>query len=372
MKGTNVRRCVECGMPDTRPGSVFNERGICGACTNYAKRADVDWHARWIQLYDLCHQHRRGDGSYDCIIPVSGGKDSHYQVHVMKNLLGMNPLLLTVGTPFSMTDAGWHNYKNIGRAFNCDHYLFDIGDQTLRKVVRAGLEELGNPFQLIETACYTVSLKVATAFNIPLVVFGENPEYEYGTTDDNLVTSNEYIAKGLPYGIFQSVDFDWWERQGVQNDELNAFMPPSQEALDRVRPEITFLSYFMPWSSTRHLEMARKYGFRDLSHEWKREGFIEDFEQIDCKAYMVHFWLKYPKYGFQRASDVASRYVREGLLDLDTALRLIAENDHKLDQIGLQSFLDFARYDPEEFWGIVDGFYNTDIFEKVGGIWQPK
>lgn len=366
-------RCKKGWMPDTRPGSKFDRDGVCGACRNYERRSTgVDWGKRLIELKKLCDRYRRSDNYYDCIIPVSGGKDSHFQAHVMKVELGMNPLLLTVGNPFSWTKAGWDNFKNIGEAFNCDHYLFNMSSDMLRRAMRVGFEEFGNPLQFVETAAYTVSLQFAVNFRIPLVIFGENPEYEYGTTDNDHYLGNEYIAQGLPYGIFQTVDIDYWEKHGISGKDLNSFVPPPQQLLNKVQPNVIFLSYFIPWSSTQHLRVAQEYGFHDLTHEWKRDGYIEDFEQIDCVAYLVHFWLKYPKYGFQRVSDVASRYVREGLLSLDEAKEAIARKSSSAFLSSLWSFLAFTGYTPRQFWDIVDRFWNRDIFEKVNGEWRLK
>ena len=367
-----MRYCARCLMPDTRPGSIFDDKGICQACINYEKRKTINWEERKKELRELCDKYRREDGYYDCIIPVSGGKDSHFQVYTMKVEMGMNPLLITVGNPFTWTQAGLHNFRNMGDAFGCDHILFNISTDTLRRVIKIEFEELGNPLMLVETAAYTVTLKMAVKLGIPLVVFGENPEYEYGTTDKDSYLANEYIAEGLPYGIFKTIDFDFWQQRGVSRKELNAFIPPTEEELKRVKPEVVFMSYFVPWSSTKNLEIAKRYGFRDLAHEWRREGCIEDFEQIDSIAYIVHLWLKYPKFGFQRASDIASRRVREGTLSLSQAKKHIMEHDHKLDQRAMDDFIIFLGYSPKQFWDLVDKFWNRDIFEKVDGVWRLK
>ena len=367
-----MRYCRKCNMPDTRPGSVFDSEGVCQACRNYEARKTVNWEERKEELIELCDKYRREDDYYDCIVPVSGGKDSHFLVHKMKVEMGMNPLLITVGNPFTWTQAGLHNFKNMGDAFSCDHILFNMSTDILRRVIKIEFEELGNPLMLVETACYTVTLKMAVKLGIPLVVFGENPEYEYGTTDRDSYSANEYISEGQPYGIFKTIDFDFWQQRGVSRKELNAFIPPTEEELKRVRPEVVFMSYFVPWSSTKNLEIAKRYGFRDLAHEWRREGCIEDFEQIDSIGYIVHLWLKYPKFGFQRTSDIAGRRVREGKLSLSEAKKLIKEHDHKLDQRAMEDFIEFLGYTPNQFWDIVERFWNPELFEKVDGVWRLK
>lgn len=362
-----MRYCKKCLMPDTRPGSIFTEDGVCQACLNYEERSRVDWTKRMEELKQLCDKYRRHDGYYDCILPVSGGKDSHFLLHAIKKEMGMNPLLLTIGDPFTKTKAGLKNFRNLGEAFNCDHFLFYISPDFFRRVTRIAFEEWGEPLRFVEAAIHTVTLKTAVKLSVPLVVFGENSAYEYGNTARDTYSALEMILK-----IFRSIDADYWLKKGVSKKEINSIIPPTQEELDRARPEVLFMSYFTPWSSIEHLELARKYGFTDLSGEWKREGYIEDFEQIDSVAYLINLWLKYPKFGFQRTSDIVSRRVREGKIDLVEARRLIMENDHRLDGRVLKDFLDFTRYTEKEFWAIVEKFWNRDIFEKINGKWRLK
>lgn len=362
-----MRYCKKCAMPDTRPGSVFDEEGVCLACRNYERRATIDWDKRKDELKQLCDKYRKDDGSYDCAIPVSGGKDSHFLVYTMKEEMGMNPLLLTVGDPFTKTEAGRKNYRNLGDVFNCDHIIFDLSIDLSRRVIRTETEELGEPLRFIEMALYIVPTKLAIKLGIPLIVYGENGAYEYGTTNKDDYSDLERVLN-----MYKKIDIDFWSKRGVSKAELNVVVPPTEEELKRVRPELIFMSYFVPWSSVTNFNVAKRYGFVDLAHEWKREGCIEDFEQIDSMGYLVHLWLKYPKFGFQRVSDIASRRVREGRLSLQEAKKLIMKHDHKLDQRAMQDFVDFLGYSTKEFWDIVERFWNRDIFEKVDGTWQLK
>ncbi|MFC1577316.1 N-acetyl sugar amidotransferase [Candidatus Omnitrophota bacterium] len=362
-----MRYCRRCLMPDTRPGSIFDRKDICQACRNYEKRKTVDWKRRTAELRKLCDGYRRNDGYYDCLIPVSGGKDSHFLVHKMKMELGMNPLLVTVGDPFTKTKAGLANFRNLGDTFSCDHILFDLSIDLFRRATRIAFEESCEPLRLVETAIYTVPLKMAVRLKIPLVVFGENSAYEYGSTEKDDYSATEAILR-----MFKSISIDYWLKKGISKKEINAICPPAQKELNSVKPEVIFMSYFTPWSSTGHLSIAKKYGFRDLANEWKREGYIEDFEQIDSVAYLVHLWLKYPKFGFQRISDVASRRVREGLISLSQAKELVIKNDHKLDRRAMKDFIDFLEYTPKQFWDVVERFWNRDIFKNVDGVWQLR
>jgi len=349
-------------MPDTRPGSIFDEEGVCQACRNYEKRKTVDWEERRKEIRKLCDKYRKTDGSYDCIIPVSGGKDSHFLVHTMVKEMDMHPLLVTVTDSFTHTEAGRYNLRNMIETFKLNHYQYTINHDLFRRATRVAFETTGEALKFVEYAIYTIPTLVAQKFDIPFVVYGENSSYEYGTTDENFYDAT-HVVKAMS-NLLEN-DRQWWADHGLTSAEVSSIQLDKNKPL----PEVIYMSYFYPWSSLKNLEIARRYGFRDLAHEWKREGCVEDFEQIDSQAYMVHLWLKYPKFGFQRTSDIVSRRVREGQLSLDEAKSLIREKDWKLDQIALNDFIGFLGYTLEQFWSIVEKMWNRDIFEQMDGRW---
>ena len=369
-----MKYCEKCVMPDTRPGSIFGEEGICQACRNYARGAEVDWKERFEELKSLCKRYRRQDGYYDCIVAVSGGKDSHFLTYMMKERMGMNPLLVCVADPFTPTAAGVHNLRNLGESFGCDNVVFNMSIDLFRRVTRIAFEELGEPLRFIEAAIYTIPLKYAVAFNIPLIVYGENAAYTYGTTTEDNYSAKKYIEAGHSAAgekLGEKITDFWYER-GIPMKELNAIIPPSRDDLERVRSEAIFMSYFVSWDDERNYMIAKRYGFKDLHHEWRREGYIEDYGQIDSEAYLVHLWMKYPKFGFARATDIASRWIRKGKITREEAKRLVMEYDHKLDQRAMEDFITFMGYKPREFWDIVEKFWNPELFENVDGLWRSK
>lgn len=154
-------------MPDTRPGITFNEEGVCSACQSYEHRKFVDWDKRWEELKVLCDKYRgmNGPDGYDCIIAVSGGKDSHFQVYVMKVLMGMNPLLVSAEDNFPMTQAGMHNIKNISEAFGCDLISMKPNIAAQKKIMRYTFEKYGKPTYFVDRYIYTYPLHMAAKFN---------------------------------------------------------------------------------------------------------------------------------------------------------------------------------------------------------------
>ena len=133
-----------------------------------------------------------------------------------------------------------------------------------------------------------------------------------------------------------------------------------------------YLSYFVEWNSYNNYINATKFGFHDLRNEWKRTHHIEDFDQVDSRAYLIHPWLKYPKFGHATATDYAARYIRYGMLTRDEAVELVKKHDHDLDKFAIRDFCQFLGYSEREFWDIIDKFYNTDLFIKVNNHWELK
>ena len=357
-------------MPHTRPGIPFNSDGICSACQTYANRKNVDYDIRFKELKSLCDKYRgmNGTNGYDCMIAVSGGKDSHYQVHLMKEVLGMNPLLVTVEDNFPMTEAGMHNLKNISEVFGCDLISMKPNIKAQKIIMKKTFEVHGKPTYFIDRYIYTYPLHMALKFNTPLLVYGENVGYEYGGQD----AIETYSAKDqINNGVGSGIPIDKLLETGVSLKDLNFFEPPCTSDLDKLDP--IYISYFTAWNSFTNYELAKKKGFHDLTHEWSRTHHIEDFDQVDSRAYLVHSWMKYPKFGHQTATDYAARMVRYGLLDRDEAIELVKNHDHDLDVLCIRDFCEFMGYSEVEFWEIIDNLYNKEIFKKNEyGQWVLK
>ena len=365
-----MKYCKKCVMPDTRPGITFNEDGICSACQSYEKRKSIDWNARWKEFESICNKYRgiNGDGP-DCAIAVSGGKDSHFQTHLMKNVMHMNPILFSVEDNFPMTEAGKHNLKNISEEFGCSIISLKPDIKTQKKLMRYMFEKYGKPTWYIDRLIYTYPLLMSLKFNTPLLVYGENVSYEYGGPDSKeSYSAKEQLSNGVATEIDENELID---NTGVSAKDLYLTRAPKKEELDKLDP--IYISYFMEWNSFKNYEFAKKHGFHDLTHEWRRTHHIEDFDQIDSRAYLVHSWMKYPKFGHASATDYASRMIRYGYLTRDEAIKLVNEHDSKLDALCVRDFCEFCGYTETEFWNIIDKLYNTDIFEKnIIGKWKLK
>lgn len=357
-------------MPDTRPGIAFNAEGVCSACQSFENRKNTNYQQRFEELKTLCNKYRgmNGPNGYDCMIAVSGGKDSHFQVYIIKELMGMNPLLVTVEDNFPMTNAGMHNIKNISDSFGCDIISMKPNRKAQKIIMGKTFELFGKPTYFTDRYIYTYPLHMALKFNTPLLVYGENVSYEYGGGDAiETYSAKDQISNGVGTGI-PTADL---LIDGVTLKDLNFFEPPIASDLNKLDP--IYISYFTPWNSFKNYEFAKEKGFHDLTHEWKRTHHIEQFDQVDSRAYLVHAWMKYPKFGHSSATDYAARMVRYGLLNRKEAIELVKKHDHDLDVLCIRDFCEFMEYSETKFWSIIDNHYNKDLFKRNEyGRWVLK
>lgn len=353
-------------MPDTRPGIFFNSDGVCSACVHHRQRTRVDWGQRADKLRRYVSKYK-GSGGYDCIIPVSGGKDSYFQTYYMKEILGLNPLLVCVSDPFTKTRVGVYNLSNLSSVFEADLYTFSLNPSLARRMITVALSELGSPTWCVDMAIYSIPLRVASGFGIPLVVYGENISWTYGGPD----MVDTFSAKDqIRNDVVKPVDTSWWMKHGVSPGEYSGIMYPSVSVLDSLDP--IYLSYFVPWDGRANYELAKEWGFRDLLHEWNREGYVDWYDSIDSKGYLVHPWFKYPKFGHARVTDVCSYWIRNGYMTRKEAAPLVREHDGKLDRVALDDFLGFLGMSHHTFWEVANKFYNPSIFGRKDGKWYIK
>lgn len=369
-----MRYCKRCVMPDTRPGIMFDSEGVCYPCRHYDTRNEIDWNQRWKELEELADKYRGCNGDYyDSIITVSAGKDSYYQTSIFKEKLNMNPLLVTANN-FSWTQTGLHNWNNLLSEFGVDAHIMSLNPKVCKKMFRLALELYGSPTWYFDRAIYAYPIQVAVKLGIPLIVYGENTNYEYGGPlgDEESYSALEQIKND----VVKPVDWEVWLKAdpSLSMKDFNPCIDVPVEKLESSGLESIYLSYFVPWSGYKNMEFARSRGFRTLDDtgEWNRKGYLEQYDQIDTIGYLTHTWLKFVKFGHQRVTEVASLWIREGRLGRDEAVRVVNEEDYKLDPRMLTDFLEFTDIEVETFWTAVDKFANTDIVEKRGNVWKLK
>jgi len=275
--------------------------------------------------------------------------------------------LVSVVDSYSTTKMGTKNLVNSNEAFGCDLMTFSFKRNVDRQMTRLAFENFGSPSWPNDLAIYSIPLRVAYQFNIPLIVYGENVAYEYGGP----FAKETYSAKEqIKNDVVKPIDWDWWYNHGINSEDVESIKYPPAEIVDKLEP--IYLSYFYRWDGYHNYQVASRYGFKPVTHEWKRQGRLTDYYGVDAVGYHVHPWMKYPKYGHARATDVSNDWIRNGYITRNEAIELVRKYDHILDHKMLDDFLSYCGYTDREFWDIVEKFWNKDIFEKIEEVWRLK
>ena len=365
-----MQYCTKCLMPDTRPGLTFTSDGICSGCVNFVKQSKTDWDKRFKELQDLCDKYRGCNGKgYDCAIAASGGKDSHFQTYIMKEVMGMNPLLLSVGM-LEWTETGRKNFDNISEAFSCDIISFDPNRKVSKIMYKKAFEKLGSPTWYVDALVYTFPVKMAMKLGIKLLVYGEDVNFTYGGKFDQETPS---ALLQFQNDVVKPAWDIWFDDGQISEQELESTKFSPIEEIKNSGLEPIYLSYFVPWNSVHNYDVAKRWGFKHLDHEYQREGWIINYDQVDSISYLLNPYMKYPKFGHSITTDYASRLIRYGLKTREEMIPIVEEKDGELDQGIIDGFCKFTNISHEEFWKIMDKWYNPKLFKRDrDGIWHPK
>lgn len=359
-----IKYCKRCVMPDTKPNLSFDEEGICNACRNYEKRDAVDWNKRKEELMSILDKYRSKDGlNWDCIIPVSGGKDSTYQVVTMLEL-GMNPLCVT-STTCHLTEIGRENIENI-KNLGVDYIEITPNKKVRKHLNRIGLFEVGDISWPEHVGIFTIPVRIAVNMNIPLLIWGENSQNEYGgpaaSTENNILDRKWLEEFGGLLGLRVS---DLIGYEGIKKNQLIPYTYPTDEELKEVGVTGLFLGHYIPWDGLSNVLLAKAHGFKS----WGKtiEGSAVDYENIDNYQVGIHDYFKFLKFGFGRASDLVSIHIRRGRLTREQGMNIVKNCDGKfpwtyLDK-PLEEILEPLDITVDEFIKICDQFTNKKLFK---------
>lgn len=358
-----IRYCKRCVMPSTKPDLFIDAEGVCSACRNIEKRTAVDWSKRRGELSQVLARFRRpkGDG-YDCIVPVSGGKDSTYQaVRLLE--LGMNPLCVTA-TTCMLSDIGRRNIENL-KHLGVDYVEITPNPIVRRKLNRIGLMQVGDISWPEHVSIFTIPVRVSVQFNIPLIVWGENSQNEYGgpaAAAENNVLNRRWLEEfGGLLGMRVS---DLVGQEGIEPKHLIQYTYPTDEELQRVGTTGIFLGYYLPWDGLENALFAQAHGFETYSKTV--EGSLVNYENLDNYHTGIHDYFKFLKYGFGRATDLACLHVRRGRLSRETAIKLVCKHDGKFPWNYLGCSLDRILREMDmtvdDFVKVCDRFTNKKLF----------
>lgn len=360
--GGPVRYCAACVLPDSRPNLVLGEDGVCNACAQHGRRTEVDWDARAAEWGRVVDRARSRAAGYDCLVPVSGGKDSTWQVVTALDA-GLRPLCVTWRAP-GRTPLGQRNLDNL-IGLGVDHMDVSISPAVERAFTLRAFRRSGDPAIPMHMALFALPLTVAVRFGIPLVLWGENSATEYGTTGGQGMGVRLDGAWLRRFGVTHGTTWRDWVGDGLTDRDLIAYRTPSDAELARAGVEAVFLGHFFPWDPERVLAVAGRAGFR-ADPDGPRTGMYA-YADIDDAHIAVHHWLKWHKFGFTRSYDNLSLEIRNGRMTRGEAVAMIAARGFEEPTADIAAFCAFTGIDVAEFHRVADTFRDPRVWSRRDG-----
>jgi len=365
-----IRYCNNCLYPETKPDLYFNERGVCSACVAAElKDKGIDWKQREKEFNEIINHYRIPEGKtgYDCIVPVSGGKDSTYQAYFMKEVCGLNPLCVCFETT-AVTELGQKNLDNLSN-MGLDVIHFKKNHVAYKKMVVESFKRVGDEMWPNHIGIFTIPVMIAVKFGIPLIVWGENPQKEYGGPSLDSVKNRILNRKWLEEfgGLLGNRIQDMIGVEGITEKELTPYFYPSDEDIERVGVTGIFLGHYFFWDARKQLEIVKKHGF-SVKEDGPIEGTYTNYENLDEKLVSLHDYLKFVKYGFGRATDHACIDIRNKRLTRAEGLELVKKYDGKYPHYGVSEFMNYSGMTKKEVDDIIDSFTNTILFVQNDDI----
>jgi N-acetyl sugar amidotransferase len=359
-----MKYCRTCITPYNRPNIEFDIEGNCNCATRAAKDA-VDWGERERVFREVVANAKGRSKGWDCVIPVSGGKDSTWQV--VKCLeYGMKPLAVTWRPP-ARTKLGQKNLDNLIH-LGVDHVDFSINPEVEKKFTCRALVKYGTPALPMHMAIFSIPLNVAVNFDIPLVVWGENSAFEYGGTDE--ARSGFRLGRNwlLKYGVTHGTTAHDWVGDGLSARDLAPYFGPSDAELEKKGILAVFLGYYFRWDPETSFSVAKEHGFRERA-EGARTG-AWNYADIDDDFISIHHWLKWYKFGFTRTFDNLSVDIRAGRLTRDEAIAILRNRGDETPHDDITKFCAWLGITDDHFFEIVEKFRNEEVWTKREGKWQ--
>lgn len=360
--------CKECVLPNTRPHLNIDVHGICSACVGHEqKRTEIDWDERRANFEKRVKEVKSLSRGYDCIVPVSGGKDSTWQV-VKCREYNLKILAVTWRTP-GRTAIGQDNLNNLIR-LGVDHIDYTIDPRVDSVFTYKTLFETGSTAVPMHMAMYTIPLHIALKFEVPLVIWGESPFMEYGGEEedrDRDALDHKWLKK---HGILQGTRAQDWIDKDLSEKDLAAYILPEEGLFRSKKIRSIFLGYYFNWDPEESLHVAKHHGFR-VREEGPKMGYY-NYADIDCDFISVHHYFKWLKFGFTRLFDNLSIEIRNKRLTRKEAIQIIRERGDQTPYEDIEKLCDFLKITKTHFHEIEEKFRNKDIWFKENGRWKIK
>ena len=364
-----ISYCKKCVMPSSSAIPVeFDENGICSGCATAIQKIEVDWNRRKKQFQNLLDQYQN-NSNYDCIIPVSGGKDSYFQVHMVKNVFKMNPLLVTYNAN-NWTKTGYENLHNMRDAFGCDHILFTPSIDLIKRMNRIGFKLMGDMNWHGHSGMNTYPFIVAVEKKIPLVIYGEHGFMDIG----GMHSYNDYVEFTQRYRLEHNLrGYDWQDFLGfegkdkIYENELLGFKFPSDKDIKDVGIRGIFISNYVEWSGNNNATIAKEYGFKENSEDFQRT-YRKISNLDDMHENGIHDYMKFIKFGYGRATDHVCKDIRDGKIDRAKGIDIVNKMDH-VKPNDLIRWLKYVEMKEDDFDNIADSFRDPGVWHQENNLW---
>ncbi|MBF0176712.1 MAG: N-acetyl sugar amidotransferase [Magnetococcales bacterium] len=362
-----MRWCQRCVLPDTRPNLVIGADGVCNACKNHGTKKVIDWEARerlWQQV--VANAKHRSTG-YDCLIPVSGGKDSTWQV--VKCLeYGLNPLAFTWKTP-ARTALGRRNLENLV-SLGVDHMDYQVNPKVEKRFLRESLARYGSTAIPMHMAIFNMPLTLAVRYAIPLIVWGENSAFEYGGSEEESTGFKLDRAWMQKFGVTHGTTAQDWVQFGFDRKAMLPYFGPAPEELAARDVLAVFLGYYFPWDVEISLKTACEHGFQ-VRVDGPKTGYY-NYADIDDDFISIHHFLKWYKFGFTRLFDNLSLEIRHGRMTRERAIDIIKQQGAEPPHDDIALFCAFVGMTQDQFFQVIEPFRNLAIWHVDQGVWKIR
>ena len=377
--------CTRCVMSNQRPAtspefrktdsriktSAFGADGVCDACRYYEYKATIDWDDRERGLRDLCDRFRRKAGAYDVIVPGSGGKDSIFVSHVLKYKYGMNPLTVT-WAPHIYTEVGWRNMQNWLRA-GLDNVLVTANPRVHGALTRIAFENLVNPFQPFILGQKITAPCLALSQGIKLIMYGENQAEAHNAIEETvspLMDPSHYTRESPDTPLFfGGVPLAELPKNGIPVDEMNLYIPPLREIVERAGIEVHFMSHYANWSPQANFYYAKEWASFESNPDGRSESTYSKYSSLDDRIDGLHYYTMFIKFGQGRAMNDACRDIRDGLVTREEGVALVNRYDGEFPKKYFQECLDYMGITEDRFWEVIDGARSPHLWGKQNNEW---
>lgn len=381
--------CKRCVMSNQRPASTpefkhtqdskkitmnIDSEGICDACRQAEKKEQIDWKQREKELIKLLNKYRKNDGSYDCIVPGSGGKDSALQAHILKYKYGMHPLTIT-WPPILYTDYGYNNFKNWIEIGGFDNITYKPSGRVMKLLTKLSIINLLHPFQTFILGQKNIGPKMALKYDIPLIFYGEN-EAEYG----NPIAENSTSLRDKSYFSAQNIKDlylggvsinELKTKYKIDMADIQAFLPADYKELEKSKIEVHYLGYYLKWTPQESYYYAVEHtGFQ--ARPFRTQGTYSKYNSIDDKIDDLHYYTTYIKFGIGRATYDASQEIRNKHITREEGQALVKRFDGEFPDKYFLEIMNYLDINPEKFMKLCDQFRSPHLWKKTKHEWKLR